>query len=450
MKKKKPNFVTLIIILVAALMFLINGSIGAFFTIKSINDMKNLLQGKMLDLACSAAFMLDGDELKDLTEADCINKTQKYQNALDILVGFKTSNTRNNAEFAYIYLLRQVSDDTFVFIIDGDTEEPAEYGEETIYTAALAQAGAGTAAFDNDSYVDNWGEFYSAYAPVMTSDGKVSCIVAVDCNASWYKKEVVSNVWSIVITTLVSAVLSVGVVLLLTSKIRRKFTVLSQDTNQLQSDVDALINEINMPKEFKIEEEKTTDSGKGDAILELRGRVNLMQKEIRQYLEYTKALAYIDPLTGMGNRTAYIERLNEFNSNMNEDSVLTVIVFDINGLKHINDTYGHEIGDKSIIEAANRVQTVFGSKVSYRIGGDEMVVILENNNFEYINELISRFDAGLKVFNEKKELPFELAVAKGYAAFDPVLDKSFNDIFNRADGSMYQNKNDFYDLNESK
>ena len=450
MKKGKLNTVTFVIILIAAFMVLINGGIGTFFTIKSVNDMKNLVQGKMLDLASSAAYMLDGDDLIKLTEEDCVNKTKRYQDAYDTLDGFKTSNTRNNAEFAYIYLLKQVDEKTFIFTIDVDPEEPAAYGTPTIYTAALASAGRGIPAFDDTSYIDAWGEYYTAYCPVFTIDGKVAAIVACDCSASWYKNEIVTNVWSIVLITVVSTVFGIALALILNQRLRRKFNILVKETNDLQNDVDSLINEIKMPKEFALDNEQPKLEGKDDELAELRSRVQLMQKEIRSYLEYTKELAYIDPLTNMGNRTAYIERLNAFNENINEESILSVIIFDINGLKRINDNYGHDIGDKSIIEVGNKVKNVFGSKVSYRIGGDEMVVIIEDNNVDYINELLNRFEANMQVFNDRNELPFKLSVSYGFASYDYEIDKTFNDVFNRADGLMYQNKNKFYDLNDAK
>ena len=449
MKKRKLNSVTLIIILISVFMVLLDGGIGAFFTIKSINDTKILVQGKMLDLACSAAYMLDGEELKELTEDDYKNKTTIYVNAYETLDGFKTSNSRNSAEFAYIYLLKQVDEDTFIFTVDVDKEAPAEYGRETVYTKALAEAGRGTPAFDDYAYIDDWGEYYSAYCPVFSDDGKVVAIVACDCSAAWYHKEVATNVASIIILTGVSTVISISLALLINSRIRRKFNILVRDTNELQADVDSLIDNIHMPEEFIIDEEVKPEH-KDDQILELRGRVNLMQKELRKYLEYTKTLAYIDPLTGMGNRTSYIERIKQFDNNLSEESILTLIVFDINGLKTINDTYGHDIGDKSIIAAGNAIKAVFGSKVSYRIGGDEMVVIIENNNEDEIKELINRFESNLVTFNARKELPFELALAKGYAIFNYEIDSSFKDLFNRADGSMYQNKNDFYDSDKSK
>lgn len=449
MKKRKLNSVTLIIILISVFMVLLDGGIGAFFTIKSINDTKILVQGKMLDLACSAAYMLDGEELKELTEDDYKNKTTIYVNAYETLDGFKTSNSRNSAEFAYIYLLKQVDEDTFIFTVDVDKEAPAEYGRETVYTKALAEAGKGTPAFDDYAYIDDWGEYYSAYCPVFSDDGKVVAIVACDCSAAWYHKEVATNVASIIILTGVSTVISISLALLINSRIRRKFNILVRDTNELQADVDSLIDNIHMPEEFIIDEEVKPEH-KDDQILELRGRVNLMQKELRKYLEYTKTLAYIDPLTGMGNRTSYIERIKQFDNNLSEESILTLIVFDINGLKTINDTYGHDIGDKSIIAAGNAIKAVFGSKVSYRIGGDEMVVIIENNNEDEIKELINRFESNLVTFNARKELPFELALAKGYAIFNYEIDSSFKDLFNRADGSMYQNKNDFYDSDKSK
>lgn len=449
MKKRKLNSVTLIIILISVFMVILDGGIGAFFTIKSINDTKILVQGKMLDLACSAAYMLDGEELKELTEDDYKNKTTIYVNAYETLDGFKTSNSRNSAEFAYIYLLKQVDEDTFIFTVDVDKEAPAEYGRETVYTKALAEAGKGTPAFDDYAYIDDWGEYYSAYCPVFSDDGKVVAIVACDCSAAWYHKEVATNVASIIILTGVSTVISISLALLINSRIRRKFNILVRDTNELQADVDSLIDNIHMPEEFIIDEEVKPEH-KDDQILELRGRVNLMQKELRKYLEYTKTLAYIDPLTGMGNRTSYIERIKQFDNNLSEESILTLIVFDINGLKTINDTYGHDIGDKSIIAAGNAIKAVFGSKVSYRIGGDEMVVIIENNNEDDIKELINRFESNLVTFNARKELPFELALAKGYAIFNYEIDSSFKDLFNRADGSMYQNKNDFYDSDKSK
>ena len=449
MKKRKLNSVTLIIILISVFMVVLDGGIGAFFTIKSINDTKILVQGKMLDLACSAAYMLDGEELKELTEDDYKNKTTIYVNAYETLDGFKTSNSRNSAEFAYIYLLKQVDEETFIFTVDVDKEAPAEYGRETVYTKALAEAGKGTPAFDDYAYIDDWGEYYSAYCPVFSDDGKVVAIVACDCSAAWYHKEVATNVASIIILTGVSTVISISLALLINSRIRRKFNILVRDTNELQADVDSLIDNINMPEEFIIDEEVKPEH-KDDQILELRGRVNLMQKELRKYLEYTKTLAYIDPLTGMGNRTSYIERIKQFDNSLSEESILTLIVFDINGLKTINDTYGHDIGDKSIIAAGNAIKAVFGSKVSYRIGGDEMVVIIENNNEDEIKELINRFESNLVTFNARKELPFELALAKGYAIFNYEIDSSFKDLFNRADGSMYQNKNDFYDSDKSK
>lgn len=449
MKKRKLNSVTLIIILISVFMVILDGGIGAFFTIKSINDTKILVQGKMLDLACSAAYMLDGEELKELTEDDYKNKTTIYVNAYETLDGFKTSNSRNSAEFAYIYLLKQVDEDTFIFTVDVDKEAPAEYGRETVYTKALAEAGKGTPAFDDYAYIDDWGEYYSAYCPVFSDDGKVVAIVACDCSAAWYHKEVATNVASIIILTGVSTVISISLALLINSRIRRKFNILVRDTNELQADVDSLIDNIHMPEEFIIDEEVKPEH-KDDQILELRGRVNLMQKELRKYLEYTKTLAYIDPLTGMGNRTSYIERIKQFDNDLSEESILTLIVFDINGLKTINDTYGHDIGDKSIIAAGNAIKAVFGSKVSYRIGGDEMVVIIENNNEDDIKELINRFESNLVTFNARKELPFELALAKGYAIFNYEIDSSFKDLFNRADGSMYQNKNDFYDSDKSK
>jgi diguanylate cyclase (GGDEF)-like protein len=63
-------------------------------------------------------------------------------------------------------------------------------------------------------------------------------------------------------------------------------------------------------------------------------------------------------------------------------------VFDINNLKVVNDKFGHEYGNKLIVSSANAIVAIFGEENTYRIGGDEFAVIIENEDDQIVKQLI--------------------------------------------------------------
>lgn len=165
--------------------------------------------------------------------------------------------------------------------------------------------------------------------------------------------------------------------------------------------------------------------------------VNHLQK----YINYINGLAYRDGLTGVKNKTAYQEtviRLEE-QTRIGRPQ-FAVVVFDINGLKEINDTNGHDFGDMLIIDACKIICKVFKHSPVYRIGGDEFVVILEDEDYQHYNELLVRFQGALNEFNQYARPDGQISVARGIALYEEETDLTFGDVFKRADESMYQNK----------
>ena len=104
----------------------------------------------------------------------------------------------------------------------------------------------------------------------------------------------------------------------------------------------------------------------------------------------------------------------------------TVYVFDLNGLKGINDKYGHESGDMAITDAAEVLKTVFGKENLYRIGGDEFIAV---------------FDGMKKPDTERCFADLE---------FCPGEDKEYRDVFRRADQSMYEEKTAYYKTHDRR
>jgi diguanylate cyclase (GGDEF)-like protein len=125
-----------------------------------------------------------------------------------------------------------------------------------------------------------------------------------------------------------------------------------------------------------------------------------------------------------------------------EMSPYGLAVVDLNDLKGINDTYGHEKGDEAIKALCVFVCKIFKYSPVYRIGGDEFVVILENTDYENRDILVETFKEEIKEISQDNSLsPWErVSTAIGCAVFDPARDKHASSVFKRADEAMYANK----------
>lgn len=151
-------------------------------------------------------------------------------------------------------------------------------------------------------------------------------------------------------------------------------------------------------------------------------------------------MAYKDALTGINNRRAYLEKVEMLKSNLSRTSRVSIIVLDVNNLKKVNDTLGHEAGDKLIIDSCNIISNVFNKNDVYRIGGDEIVVILENIHEYKVDKLIDKFIYEIEEFNLLNNR--KVSIAYGMSSYDNENenDKSFEEVFSRADDEMYKNK----------
>lgn len=163
-------------------------------------------------------------------------------------------------------------------------------------------------------------------------------------------------------------------------------------------------------------------------------------------VNYAHYKANIDPLTGLESKRAYTFNVKYLQGKIHEYRAnFIVAIFDLNGLKRINDIYGHEIGDVALCDAGNILKKVFDTYHIYRFGGDEFIVIKNNTTIEEVRECFKLFDVELEKFNEK-EHPYgvPLSMAKGAAEFDPTEDDEYLDTFKKADRAMYQDKNLYY------
>ena len=165
---------------------------------------------------------------------------------------------------------------------------------------------------------------------------------------------------------------------------------------------------------------------------------------LKVYMDQMRDLAYRDPLTGVKSKAAYDEEINKIDDNIkNGFHQFGVMMLDINGLKGVNDQYGHEVGNTYIINCCKLICSVFKHSPVFRIGGDEFIALLMGEDLLNVDRLLEKFYTRMAQMQEKATCPEEkVSVAAGYAVFDEDGDSSFEDVFVRADETMYKKKAD--------
>lgn len=152
-------------------------------------------------------------------------------------------------------------------------------------------------------------------------------------------------------------------------------------------------------------------------------------------------LAYFDVLTGLSNKTAYESKVDKLEQMIiDKQAKFAVAVLDINDLKIMNDTYGHDKGDMLIQDAAIVMMQIWGRECLYRIGGDEFVAIIDNLEPGYCDSKKEAMDNYLKVFNMNNDrYDMDLQIAVGISELED-MDTTYLDVFKRADERMYEDK----------
>lgn len=196
---------------------------------------------------------------------------------------------------------------------------------------------------------------------------------------------------------------------------------------------------------------KEVAEGKMDVVLTSRshdevGELSVSFQEtvdrLRIYMDRMNDLAYRDPLTGVKSKAAYAEETAKINNSIKLGfDQFGIMMLDINGLKRVNDNYGHEAGNTYIVNCCKLICTIFKHSPVFRIGGDEFIALLIGEDLQNVEKLLSRFDVRMKEIQEEATCPEErVSVAAGYAVFDEEKDQTFEDVFKKADEAMYQKK----------
>lgn len=158
--------------------------------------------------------------------------------------------------------------------------------------------------------------------------------------------------------------------------------------------------------------------------------------------EEIKMLAISDALTELYNRRGFITLAEQQIKRANRiNKTLALFFIDIDGLKIVNDTRGHEEGDRLLINAANILKQTFReSDIIARIGGDEFAVLAAVNASETSEIVLGRLTEHIRSHNTLPDQRYEISMSIGTAIYAPAIPCSLDDLMSRADQLMYEQK----------
>jgi len=166
-------------------------------------------------------------------------------------------------------------------------------------------------------------------------------------------------------------------------------------------------------------------------------RRRLVEEQMQEErLEQARSLANIDALTGVRNKHAYLEAEARIDRRIKEQdmSPFAIVMLDVNDLKKVNDTAGHQAGDELIQGACKAICNIFKHSPVFRIGGDEFTVIAQGEDYTHLDERL----AEMRDYNAEASRTGGAIIACGMAWFRD--DACVARVFERADRNMYEDK----------
>lgn len=182
---------------------------------------------------------------------------------------------------------------------------------------------------------------------------------------------------------------------------------------------------------------------RNDEIGRLADNMNATMGQMKDLVHELRSQAQQDKLTGVKNTTAFDEKLLQLDRQILAGTCppFSLVMVDMNGLKQINDTYGHEKGNLAIQAMVKTICDLYKHSPVYRIGGDEFLVVVQNVDFDNQDIIWRQLVPYLHQRSQGLKEPWlELSFSAGRAQYQPGIDEDLKAVFRRADAAMYKVK----------
>ena len=495
MKKKRFTISMKIRIFVVTAVFIVSMSIGLISYYIGIDRIDNYIKRMTFNTAENYASLVDPEYIAELRKTAETEEFQKLRaEAVDkeddsIIENYlkekglwdKYASTRKemcnyldnmeDIKYLYIIVLGDSSALYDMYLLDDydnpltqtgffDDREPELKGIDTSKT------------IEPTITTGEWGWLCSAYAPICDADGNIICHVGCDFDMETIMSQRTSILLCAIfvpigITVFMLLLTIVYFRLIFTKPVRRiveeskKFdpqNYVPDDENETNHYGKAGVIDIYTKKSNEITDiydiiratqisfiDYLDDMAKLEKdkqrYLNILRQVETENKDKKDQLERVSDKAYRDDLTQVGNKNAYLKKVNDLNRSIEKGAgKFAIAMIDLNNLKYINDTFGHEAGDIYINGSCEIVTRTFTHSPLYRVGGDEFVVVLMGEDYRNRDELVSRVrEDFIKSYqNTRVPPPERYAASVGIAVY--AEGDTVDTVFKRADQAMYAEK----------
>ncbi len=307
----------------------------------------------------------------------------------------------------------------------------------------------------------DWGWLCSAYSPVYDSKGELICHIGCDVGMDDIMSERMRNLNYMIFSGVgITVLVMIGAVLFANKFVVRPLDSITSAMKQFRPMENIGYDEagvIHLDIHSKDEIEDIYDDIRSMQIniIDHLNDLSHMQKDkeraendIRdkeKMIGQISAEAYIDPLTKVGNKAAYIKKAEQLKEAIESgETDVALVMVDINELKKINDLHGHNSGDIYIKGCCHIICDIFKHSPVFRIGGDEFIAVLRGEDYsrrkDSFAELKQKFE---QTFLQEDIQPWERYSAAAGMAEYASDDNSVELIFKRADQAMYKDKTEF-------
>ena len=370
---------------------------------------------------------------------------------IDLRVFMRGIQNVNLVNCVYLSFIDPV-DKKFVYVADSAIEDPCPPGcIDELYEqnqAILTDPARGFPAYITDT--EEYGWLVTAGAPIHGAKGQVIGYAMVDISMEEVRNEQRAEVWQLIgILLTVMVVLIVIGLIVIHFMIVKPIKILYSAATNFRFDDNATITAF---EKLKI--------NTGDEIEVLSRSMKMMEEELnKRYAKLTEAneeiaetqnvaeqmteLANRDALTGVKNKTAYVDAAKRLQSEIDAGSAeFGIAMIDMNGMKEINDTLGHDAGDAALRKLTSVICSTFSHSPVFRVGGDEFVVIIEKYDYRNSERLVNQFNSAIdEIKNDPYLAPGEnITAAIGYAKYNSSVDNTVDNVLKRADNAMYARK----------
>ena len=421
----------------------------------------NAYQDRMRDIIEYVESHIDIDDLDECVRTGV--ESEKYKELVAFMDGIM-----EDYDIHYLYLVTPVSVDPplMMNIISADTAEGRATDPDGYYLGYVAQDDYDPAEIQRyfDAYgkedivffkdFSAWGSDYPAARTLRNKAGEPFTMLCVDIEVEELEKEIRQfTVVNIVLIVLLGFVFISFFLYWMTKNITDPISKLEKSVvsfariSHEQKDPEKLSYESpNIHTDNEVEslsnavEQLSKDMKEYvKNIVEVEDKVQDMKNQVNKM----DTVAYQDALTHVKNK-AWYDKVQE---RVDDDIIhgrarFGIIMVDLNSLKKVNDTYGHDHGNEYISGSCHIICVIFNHSPVFRIGGDEFVVLLENGDYDHRDVLMQRMkEAFDQASSDETREPWErYSASYGMAIFDDSRDISMEDVFKRADKLMYQHK----------